>query len=327
MEQYRNKKNKGFKILPVGVVVYMLAAFSWWAVLLYRSNNENISLKKELYEIKRLDASDYHKSIMKYAVREKMILGEGLFFAISIIAGIGLIYRGYLLEARAGRLHKNFLLSVTHELKSPLSAIRLILETFKNRPQLDRDKSQVLVQDALAESARLQFLIEDLLFSSQLEESWKPDLQKLDIYQKTESLVANYTKNHPDWEIKFHSNSNHPVYIFADEQAFFSILRNLIDNAIKYATISKKIVIELLDENSFVTLKVADLGIGIPEAERKNIFKKFYRVGEEETRSSKGTGLGLYIVSQIVNAHHGYIKVQGNVPKGAVFVVRLPKGS
>jgi signal transduction histidine kinase len=106
--------------------------------------------------------------------------------------------------------------------------------------------------------------------------------------------------------------------------AYSSVIQNLVENAIKYSNESANIEVSLYQNNDSVVLEVKDNGIGIPERERSNIFKKFYRIGNEETRTTKGTGLGLFIVKRVVDLHGGKIFVSENKPKGTVVKIILP---
>ncbi|MCY7409311.1 MAG: sensor histidine kinase [Chitinophagales bacterium] len=103
------------------------------------------------------------------------------------------------------------------------------------------------------------------------------------------------------------------------------MITNLIENAIKYSTDQSKIRIDLKEVNEKVVLKIADDGLGIPDSEKKKVFQKFYRIGQEETRKTKGTGLGLFIVEKIMALHKGNVSVSDNLPRGSIFEVTLPK--
>ncbi len=109
-----------------------------------------------------------------------------------------------------------------------------------------------------------------------------------------------------------------------DPVGLTSVVTNLVENAVKYSDPGEHIKIELEKTNNNIFITVADTGQGIAERERENVFRKFYRVGNEETRSAKGTGLGLYIVKQIVEQHEGKISVIDNKPQGSVFRVEMP---
>jgi signal transduction histidine kinase len=112
--------------------------------------------------------------------------------------------------------------------------------------------------------------------------------------------------------------------ILADYSAIRSVIINLLENAIKYSDSVPEINIGLTSTNERCNIEISDLGIGIAPNERKKIFEKFYRIGNEDQRKTKGTGLGLYIVDQIVRAHNGTITVSSNQPKGTIFNIFLP---
>ncbi|HPD54620.1 MAG TPA: ATP-binding protein, partial [Bacteroidia bacterium] len=114
------------------------------------------------------------------------------------------------------------------------------------------------------------------------------------------------------------------ISIFADRNAISVLFSNLLENAIKYSPADSTIRITLVKDRGQARLQFIDEGIGVPAAEKKNIFRKFYRIGKEETRKTKGTGLGLYIVKYIIDEHGGDITVADNTPKGSIFDVHLP---
>ena len=111
------------------------------------------------------------------------------------------------------------------------------------------------------------------------------------------------------------------MFLEADEQLLSIIFSNLIENAIKYSPENTPIEITGKQENNKTTISIADTGAGIPDNEKENVFTKFYRIGNEETRSAKGTGLGLYIVKNLVALHHAQINISNNKPTGTVFTL------
>ncbi|MEZ4986561.1 MAG: ATP-binding protein [Saprospiraceae bacterium] len=118
-----------------------------------------------------------------------------------------------------------------------------------------------------------------------------------------------------------------PSIILADEQAMTSVITNLVENAIKYSKDNPQIAIRVYSDAKKVHLEIADNGIGIPSGEKGRVFEKFYRIGNEDTRTTKGTGLGLFIVKEIVKYHTGQIDVRDNKPQGTVFQITLPHHS
>ena len=113
------------------------------------------------------------------------------------------------------------------------------------------------------------------------------------------------------------------IFMKIDRTSFPSIILNLFENAVKYSSGDSTITVALKKQNQRVILSVADEGLGITDEEKKYIFKKFYRIGSEETRKTKGTGLGLFIVDFIVKQHDGIISVKNNMPKGTIFEVEF----
>ncbi|MFM9051151.1 MAG: sensor histidine kinase, partial [Bacteroidota bacterium] len=220
------------------------------------------------------------------------------------------------------RLQKNFLLSVTHEFKSPLASIKLYLETILQR-DLDVDRRQKFLTSALVDTDRLDQLVENALMANLVERPEHVFHKEYFNFSRTiRELVDRYRSvpGFPELSAYIVDELN----LYGDRNALSILLINLIENAAKYSSAGSGIGIRLEQDNSSVMLSVADQGIGIPDKEKEKVFQKFYRVGNEETRNSKGTGLGLYLSGMIVKKHNGSIKVKDNSPRGSIFEVRLP---
>ena len=126
---------------------------------------------------------------------------------------------------------------------------------------------------------------------------------------------------------KFLTEIEKDIYIYGDRFSFSSVIYNLIENAIKYSAADAEITVALTGDEKNAYLSVKDTGIGIPGTEKSRIFERFYRIGTEETRKTKGTGLGLFIVKHVVEMHKGSIQVKNNSPKGSIFEVSIPVGA
>ena len=322
------------RILSYVVIIYMLLAFSWWSILLYVKNNDAFQAKATYLELIKIGSKqiaseeefylsqEYQDLKAKYKRQERMIFGEAMVFILSLMAGIWLINRGYQNEVQLARQKRNFLLSVTHELKSPLASIRLILETFQKR-ELTNEQKQQLGENGIKENDRLSNLVNNLLTATRMETLYKPEREVIDIQDVLDSEVKRIRNLYPKRNIRF-TKQNDQFQVNLDPSGFISILTNLVENALKYSEINEPVEILLTKSNNEAILKVSDRGIGIPPDEKQNIFSQFYRIGNEDTRKTKGTGLGLYIVKQIVQAHGGKISITENIPKGSIFEVRLP---
>ncbi len=315
----------------------MLLAFAWWSVLLFAKNRDAYRAKVELFQMgmvaeglvsseeEFLQSEQYLLLKEQYDRQEHMILGETIFLILSLLGGMYIIYQGYQREVASSRQQRNFLLSITHELKSPIASIRLILETLdKRKDSLQAEQINRLSNNGIKESDRLNKLVEDLLLSARLESAYQFQNEELNILELLQPIVNRLRNNHPDAIFSLEAGEDLPQVV-GDRQALTSVFVNLLENAVKYSTAPARISVNMIaGSKDELLLSVADEGIGIPDKEKSSIFRKFYRVGNEDTRQTKGTGLGLFIVAAIIEAHGGTIKVENNRPQGSIFRFSLP---
>jgi len=312
----------------------MLLALGWWSFLLFTKNRDAFIAKVELQklimianqEIENdaafLQAPIYQEYLSKYNRQEWMILGEALVFAVILVIGIWFINRGYNQQVEAAQQSRNFLLSITHELKSPLASIQLVLETLQKR-QLKEDQIKKLSQNALKDTNRLTTLVNDLLLAARVETAYQPHIETLRLDQLLETLIEKMKQFHPTAHFEFRQNQEE-IFLEGDRTGITSVALNLLENAVKYSSEAPSIITTLHQKENAIFLDFSDNGIGIPEQEKLKVFNRFYRIGNEDTRQTKGTGLGLYIVNQIVKAHQGTISVKDNIPQGTIFTITLP---
>jgi len=329
--------NPKLRLLSYGVMLYMLLAFIWWSVLLVVKNDDAFQAKKEYLRLIKVaqgtvknDAQfnadlQYKELVIRYQRQEWMIAGEAIVFILSLIAGIWFINRGYHKEVQLAQQKRNFLLSISHELKSPIASIRLIIETFQKR-KLEPEQVQKLTSSGLKENDRLTSLVNNLLMATKLETAYVPSREWFDMTELLGSCVDKFTMLNPNARIEFH-DEDLEIAVFADKLGFESVLTNVVENAIKYAGEDAAIKIALKDLGETVSLTVEDNGNGIPDKEKSKIFDRFYRVGNEEVRQAKGTGLGLYIVKQIITAHKGEVQIVDAQPNGSRFIIQIPKNN
>jgi two-component system, OmpR family, phosphate regulon sensor histidine kinase PhoR len=311
------------------LIGYMILAFGWWAVLLWRSNEEKLALQTDAIAYKLaiskeavLHTSEYQDLFQKHQRYAWMVIGEGIFFTVCLIIGLLWIRRSAQKEVQLARQRRNFLLSITHELKSPIAAIRLVLETFSKR-DLNKEQMNLLTTGGLKDTTRLQNLVQDLLLAARLEDSWNPHYTPIVLKNLVDECKSSLQLRFPLSNIDNQIPENLPT-LQADLQGFTSVLMNLLENAIKYSPKSHVVTVNAsILPAGRTLLTVADVGQGIPIGEHKAIFEKFYRLGNEETRQVTGTGLGLYIVKQVVEAHGGKIEIKPNIPNGTVFSIEI----
>lgn len=289
---------------------------------LYTQKIEYLSLKNQNTSAPKIDEEALKKEMEK---RWLMVLGEGAVFMIFLILGIVKTNKAFRAEISLTRQQKNFLLSITHEFKSPLSSIKLYLQTLQKR-DLDKEKQSVFIKNAINDTERLNQLVENALLATQIENNnytFRKENVSLSNFIK-EILTINYNLLFNfEKKIDFQTHIESDIFYCIDKLAFSSVLINLMENAIKYSDEEVKLTVELKKVDKNILLRFIDEGMGISDHEKDKIFKKFYRSGDERTRRTKGTGLGLYIVSNVVEHHNGKILVKDNKPKGSIFEIWL----
>jgi signal transduction histidine kinase len=250
-----------------------------------------------------------------------------VFFLLSLlILGIALILRATTREMRLAQAKSAFVSNVSHELKTPLALIRLFGETL----ELDRVKSPEKAPEyyriITAESRRLTQLIDNILDFSKIEAGRKQyELARCNIADVVEDVLSTYKYQllNTGFELTADVRRDLPAALI-DRDAISQVVLNLVDNAVKYSTDVKKVVVRTLERDGNIIVEVSDSGIGIPRSEHKKIFEKFYRVSTGSVHNTKGSGLGLAVVKHIVEAHRGQVLVESSPGKGSRFTVLIP---
>ena len=300
--------------------------------MLYAKNEtaykEKIELNQIAYhqlhpETDYTESNDYKTVRAKYSRQRFMILGEGSVFIFLLLLGLLAVRRVFSKEMQLARQQHNFLLSITHELRSPLSSVKLALQTLAMR-KLDAEKSERLIGNSLIDIDRLESLVDNILFAAKIEHD-EPGFsnEEINVSELTQLIVERFAHNKKSIHVL--DKVKPGLYLHVDPIGFSSVIINLIENAIKYSEASTTVSVSLTDDSNHVYLAVTDNGIGIADAEKKRVFGKFYRVGNEDTRRTKGTGLGLYIVKRFVEIYKGEISIEDNKPAGTVFKLSFPR--
>jgi signal transduction histidine kinase len=307
---------------------YIIAALIFWEVSLQKQSaviheqqvailsSQIDSARQPAVYIERLTELDH-----RFSLRTKQYIGEGATFLIVILIGAVVVYTSFSRRIIMSRQQNNFMLSVTHELKSPIAAMKLNLQTLEKH-QLPEDKRKQLLERCIKESNRLNDLCNKILVASQIEgRIYKPAREKFDLSELVEDALNDYAMRYPR---PFNEEIETGCKILGDRMMIHIAVNNLLENAIKYTPADKPILVTLQSKQGDAILQVADQGSGIPDSEKRKVFNRFYRVGNEESRKSKGTGLGLYLTNKIVRQHKGRISVKDNDPSGSVFEICLP---
>jgi K+-sensing histidine kinase KdpD len=213
------------------------------------------------------------------------------------------------------------MMAVTHELKTPIAVTQLNLETIVKR-DLQPEQQQHLIQNTLKETRRLDALCNNILLASQFEMGqYENSKQLVDLSIITVQCIQSFEERYSNR--KCIGSIDAAIQLQGEPLLLQLMMNNLLDNANKYAAPETDIFIDLHLVGNNIELTVKDQGIGIALEERSKVFDKFYRVGAEQTRTTKGTGLGLYLCKKIVTFHAGNIFVKPNQPKGSIFVVQF----
>jgi len=281
-------------VIFYAIIIYAVAELMWWGYMLVRMQPE----------------------------RKGMILSEGMMFGLVLLAGAFYMHKSLARERKLQEQKKNFLLSVTHELKSPLASIKLLLQTIQKR-DLSKAQIQDFIGKSLLDIERLDDMVENMLLASKIENSsYTFPKAKFSLSVLVDSIVNRLQITKCDGNQQIINAEIEPkIEITGDKFALTSVVTNLIENAIKYSKPCEAVEVKLFAKEGRIHFQVADHGIGIADNEKSRIFDRFYRVGSEDTRNTKGTGLGLYIVKHVLDKHEASIKVKDNRPVGSIFEV------
>ena len=281
-------------IIFYALIIYALTELIWWGYLLVKLMPSSLA----------------------------MIVVEGSIFILVFSVGAFWLHRSIKRERKLQEQKKNFLLSVTHELKSPLASIKILLQTIQKRT-LTKEQAMDFIGKALTDIERLDDMVENMLLASKIDNrSYTFPKDKFNLSVLVDSIVNRLQLTKCDSNQQVIDAEIEPkIQITGDKFALTSVVTNLIENAIKYSGPCEIVNVKLFSKDGRIVLEVADHGIGIADSEKSRIFDKFYRVGSEDTRNTKGTGLGLYIVKEVLEKHEASIKVKDNRPVGSIFEV------
>ncbi|MEW6051314.1 MAG: HAMP domain-containing sensor histidine kinase [Candidatus Zixiibacteriota bacterium] len=310
-------------ILFVSMVAFALAQALWWIIFMARVVGEKVDIAKELGGSPELVEQIHRQEI----TRQIMVGTEGVFFLVLILLGAWLIYRALVRTEELKFHQQNFLSAVTHELKTPLASIKLYLDTLESA-KVAPEKKEMIVPRMKEDVARLEKLVEDILEAGRFDRSGyhieksRFDLsalvtERLDVVARVPSKVPKSI----DREIP------NGVYVHGDRSAMGRAVDAILENALKYHNDETvHISVRLGTDGDWISLAIADEGIGFEPKEASAIFERFYRVGDEMTRRNSGTGLGLYLCREIIRAHGGSVTARSDgAGKGAEFTITLKR--
>lgn len=292
-------------------------------------SNTNLITRTEFsphFENSLIQVSLKNKNIIDDSVlKRKITYGIGLFlFLGTMVLGLYLLIQDVNREKRMNKLRADFISNVTHELKTPLTAINMFAEAL-NMGKATSDSSQKKYTNIIVkESENLKRMINNILEFSRKENnklSYKLEYSNLTNIVNSAIKEMDYFLEINQIEINLNISAN--VFANVYPEGIKQALSNLISNAIKYSSSNKKLNIQLFKKENEIFIEVEDFGIGIPPEKLELIFEKFYRVNSSENETASGTGLGLTVTKDIIEEQHGKLLVESTLGKGSKFTIVL----
>ena len=225
---------------------------------------------------------------------------------------------------RTQRIRTEFVAHASHELKSPVAGLQALAEAVRQAVQDDPEAADRFSKKLVTEAVRLGRLIGDLLDLSRLEETTAVSKERVDMSLVGQREGELAKESAAVKEIELNMSIAPGVLVSGDEQQLSLMLRNLLDNAIRYTPEEGHVALDIRPEGDEAVVRVIDTGIGIPMAAQARVFERFYRVDKARSRDRGGTGLGLAIVKHAVELHGGTIGMESELERGSTFTVRLP---
>jgi len=301
-------------------LTYMIAAFIWWYVSLEKQNNEIAAIKFQSIQLNDPSLAAKTHAIQDFQHRKtKQFIGEGLTILVLFLLGAIYVYRSLMKQLRYADQQQNFMMAVTHELKTPIAISHLNIETLLKR-ELDSAQQLKLLEATLKETKRLDSLSTNILLTAQLDMGqYEANKQLVNVSELVRQNIKSFQERYPS---RICNTLIEDTMEIQGEPLLIQLLvNNLIDNANKYAPVTEPIYIHLQSHQNMIQLIVKDQGPGIAADDKNKVFEKFYRVGAESTRSTKGSGLGLYLCKKIAEFHNATIQLTANTPTGSIFTV------
>ncbi|MBI3394799.1 MAG: HAMP domain-containing histidine kinase [Spirochaetia bacterium] len=332
-------------VVVAGLLLLLAAQLTWWLIF-FHINQERyaealLKLDRQAEELAALGVPagpDFIKVNGRWEIRPEvveernkaaqrklaMLFSETLFVLTVVGYGSFRILRSVQGESRLAHEKTVFIDSVSHELKTPIASLLLDLQTLAKR-KLSAAQTKELIDDGIREVRRLETQVNQLLQVGKTRSRIERARQTVDIAAVLRDYVASQSRRTEKDGIRISVNADQPALVAVDPEEFRRVCDNIVQNAVQYSDKEPVVRIQLsLEKGGAVAcISFADQGLGIPEDERKNVFKPFYRL-HKGNRPVRGTGLGLHLVDESIRAAGGSVKALPNTPRGTIIEVRLP---
>ena len=311
--------------LFITMVVFLLAQGVWWVVFMARLVDEKVSLAAELGA-----SPEFVEAIHREEISRQIMVGlEGIVFLVLFFVGAWLIYRS-LVKTEELKFHQqNFLMAVTHELKTPLASISVYIDALKS-DKIPQEKKLEVIPKIQNDVSRLGKLVENVLEAGRFQRSgYTLDREQIDLTHLTGSRLDKLVSLPLGGPLHINRNLESKIVLHGDRSALGRAIDSILENSLKYADAGNAVIdVNLSSRNQEIVLEISDNGIGLEKKDLVRVFERFYRVGNELTRRSAGTGLGLYLCREIIRAHGGEVKADSaGLGRGTRFTIMLKRES
>lgn len=238
--------------------------------------------------------------------------------------GVLVLLRDVTQEVFAQRIRREFVSHASHELKSPVASLQALAEAVLDAVHHDADAAGRFSQRMVAEAERLGQLVGDLLDLSRLEDPTNVPSEAADLTAVARAEIETQKPMAIDKGIELTSRVAPNIRLRGDEQQLGLMVRNLLENALRYTPSGGRVALDVFREGDNVYVRVSDDGPGIPLEAQTRVFERFYRVDRARARDKGGTGLGLAIVKHVAEIHGGYVDLRSNLGEGSIFTAQLP---
>lgn len=238
--------------------------------------------------------------------------------------GVVLALRDISIEQRVNRIRRQFVAHASHELKTPVASIQTLAEAITSAVGNDQEAAEDFARKLLTETARMAKLIEDLLDLSRLEDPGSFSRHPVLVSEVATGEVELIRDRAEERNLSLDVSVEHDVWTQGDEQQLSLLIRNLLDNAVRYTSEAGRVRLDVARRDEQVVVTVTDDGIGIPLKAQARVFERFFRVDEARSRDHGGTGLGLAIVRHVADLYGGRVELRSEFGEGSTFTVYLP---
>ena len=308
----------------IGMVVFVLAMATWWIIFMARLTREKVDIAHSL-GANAVFLENLHRQEIQ---RQIMVGSEGVVFLLLVLLGVWLIYRSLRQAEILRRRQENFIMAVTHELKTPMASIDVYLDTLQSE-KIPTEKKLHVIPRMKNDLHRLERLVDDILEAGRFESGEsRLSLQPVDLGGLLHSLADGLGERADGGAVKIVRNIEPGVVMNADASVLGRAFGAILDNAVKYSGGQQpQLTIALRRTENHAEITLSDRGVGMARPELELIFDRFYRVGHEMTRASRGTGLGLFLCREMIRAHGGKVSASSEgIGHGSKFIITLPLG-